>query len=387
MQAVESWGACCLDGQDGISYAERIRFTGTRHALRTKRYPLIYRGCGMGSRIHRSQCDNTDRELGHPHPIPVSTEDIAQDTGQIRQSRGARRIADLDPYRARAGPVGAVYPLRHDALGAEPAGVREHGRTILGDVFIEQDAGLGPAQQARQRGLAVEKREIPEILAIVLDQVEGIEDCGPGLSDPPYDRGGCRGGWKSEAQTEKPPIVRPAAFVGGLLRRTGLIRRGESEPIVRWAWVASRRLISRMRGFSPVPPLRTKPQTASEATMANNEVDLVLTPTAHLAKIADELNPPWRTNGLPLSSTWMLEMIKLLKDECEEVGQQLDAAEADVARLRSGEATPDMIAAGINVLNASGAIEHPLDANQLLVADIYRAMVRARPANAPMHER
>jgi hypothetical protein len=121
--------------------------------------------------------------------------------------------------------------------------------------------------------------------------------------------------------------------------------------------------------------------------MADNEADIVLTPTAHLAKIADELNPPWRTNGLPLLSTWMLEMIKLLKDECEEVGQQLDAAEADVARLRSGEATPDMIAAGINVLNASGAIEHPLVANQLLVADIYRAMVRARPANAPMHER
>src|SRR5262249_26114436 len=135
------------------------------------------------------------------------------------------------------------------------------------------------------------------------------------------------------------------------------------------------------------PHWRTKPQTASEATMANNEADIVFTPTAHLAKIADELNPPWRTNGLPLSSTWMLEMIKLLKDECKEGGQQLDAAEADVARLRSGEATPDMIAAGINVLNASGAIAHPLDANQLLVADIYRAMVRARPANAPMHER
>jgi hypothetical protein len=28
------------------------------------------------------------------------------------------------------------------------------------------------------------------------------------------------------------------------------------------------------------------------------------------------------SHGLPLSSTWMLEFIKLLKDECDEVGQQ-----------------------------------------------------------------
>jgi hypothetical protein len=107
-----------------------------------------------------------------------------------------------------------------------------------------------------------------------------------------------------------------------------------------------------------------------------------VTAEAHLAAVADALNPLWRSNGLPLSSTWILEFIELLKDECDEVGQQLDATEADVARLRSGEATPDMIAAGIHVLNASGAIEHPLDANEVLVADIYRAMVRARSRDA-----
>jgi hypothetical protein len=107
-----------------------------------------------------------------------------------------------------------------------------------------------------------------------------------------------------------------------------------------------------------------------------------VTAEAHLTAVADALNPLWRSNGLPLSSTWILEFIKLLKDECNEVGQQLDATEADVARLRSGEATPDMIAAGIHVLNASGAIEHPLDANEVLIADIYRAMVRARSRDA-----
>jgi hypothetical protein len=54
--------------------------------------------------------------------------------------------------------------------------VREHGRTILGDVFIEQDASLDSAQQQRQGGLAVEQRAIAQILAVALDQVEGIED-------------------------------------------------------------------------------------------------------------------------------------------------------------------------------------------------------------------
>jgi hypothetical protein len=45
-------------------------------------------------------------------------------------------------------------------------------------VFIEQDADLGIAQQPRQRGLAVEEWAIAHILAVMLDQVEGVEDCG-----------------------------------------------------------------------------------------------------------------------------------------------------------------------------------------------------------------
>jgi predicted GH43/DUF377 family glycosyl hydrolase len=43
-------------------------------------------------------------------------------------------------------------------------------------VFVEQDARLGIAQQPRQRGLAVEQRAIPQVLAILLDEVKGVED-------------------------------------------------------------------------------------------------------------------------------------------------------------------------------------------------------------------
>jgi len=42
-------------------------------------------------------------------------------------------------------------------------------------VFVENDARLGVAQQPRQRGLAVKEWEIAKILAIVLDQIEGID--------------------------------------------------------------------------------------------------------------------------------------------------------------------------------------------------------------------
>ena len=50
--------------------------------------------------------------------------------------------------------------------------------TVLNGVFVEQDAGLGVAQQPRQRSLAVEERKIAKVLAAMLDQVEGIEDRG-----------------------------------------------------------------------------------------------------------------------------------------------------------------------------------------------------------------
>jgi hypothetical protein len=51
----------------------------------------------------------------------------------------------------------------------------EHRRPILGDVVVAQDASIGLAQQPRQRGLALKERATAQIVAIMLDQVEGIE--------------------------------------------------------------------------------------------------------------------------------------------------------------------------------------------------------------------
>jgi hypothetical protein len=47
--------------------------------------------------------------------------------------------------------------------------------------------------------------------------------------------------------------------------------------------------------------------------------------------------------------------------------------------------TPDMLAAGLKVLHESGAIEHPMDADEVLVADIYKAMMRTRSRDVAVH--
>jgi len=106
--------------------------------------------------------------VGPPPPIPI--------LAALPLHCDAGGIAHLDPARARTGSIGAIHSLRDDALGTKLASVLEHGRTVLGDVLVEQNASLDTAQQPRQRGLAVEKREIAEILAIMLDQVKGVED-------------------------------------------------------------------------------------------------------------------------------------------------------------------------------------------------------------------
>src|SRR5215467_12230593 len=104
-------------------------------------------------------------------PIPILT--------ALLLHSDAVRITHLDPDRAWSRSIGAVDPLRDDSLGTKPASVLEHCGVILGDVFVEQDARPGIAQQPRELGLAVEEGAITQILAVVLDQVEGVEDRGP----------------------------------------------------------------------------------------------------------------------------------------------------------------------------------------------------------------
>jgi hypothetical protein len=56
-------------------------------------------------------------------------------------------MSDLDPDTAQAGLIGGVELALRRCPQRKPASVREDDRSILNDVFIEQDASLGIAQQ------------------------------------------------------------------------------------------------------------------------------------------------------------------------------------------------------------------------------------------------
>src|SRR5262249_28795835 len=60
-----------------------------------------------------------------------------------------------------------------------PASVREHGRAIACDVLVEAQPKASFGQHASQRGLAHFQRITPQVVAIQLDQVEGVEEYAP----------------------------------------------------------------------------------------------------------------------------------------------------------------------------------------------------------------
>jgi hypothetical protein len=94
------------------------------------------------------------------------------------RSRCTAMLAGLRTLiQTRQGPDRYVLSTFFDMMPSAPSR-QACARPILGDVLVQQDAGLAAAQPSRQRSLAVEERKITQILAIMLDQVEGAEDRG-----------------------------------------------------------------------------------------------------------------------------------------------------------------------------------------------------------------
>jgi hypothetical protein len=54
------------------------------------------------------------------------------------------------------------------------AGMGEDGRAVAFQMLVEPDAGLGLGQDRCERGFADLKRIMPQVVAIQLDQVEGV---------------------------------------------------------------------------------------------------------------------------------------------------------------------------------------------------------------------
>src|SRR5262245_52070286 len=86
------------------------------------------------------------------------------------------RVLHLEPIGRAAGAVVGVLALRHDAFQAHLAGVGEDGRAVALNMLVEPDAGAGLGHDRRERGLADLKRIAPQVVAIQLDQVEGVEE-------------------------------------------------------------------------------------------------------------------------------------------------------------------------------------------------------------------
>jgi hypothetical protein len=107
----------------------------------------------QGSDMHQNLAQSSS---DHGSPIPI--------LAALPLHRDAGRIADLNPYRARTGPIGAVDFLRDDSLRAKPASVLKNSWAIRGDVFIEQDASLGIDQSGevykRDPGLEVRRAKL-----------------------------------------------------------------------------------------------------------------------------------------------------------------------------------------------------------------------------------
>jgi hypothetical protein len=89
-------------------------------------------------------------------------------------------IADLDPDRTRTGPVCAVDSLGNDALNAKPVSVRENGGTVLGDCSLSRMPASVSRRGQASAALRSRNRRSRRFLAIMLDQAEGVEDCGMG---------------------------------------------------------------------------------------------------------------------------------------------------------------------------------------------------------------
>ena len=89
------------------------------------------------------------------------------------------RVLHFKPVGRAPRAIRRVLPLRDDAFEAKLAGVGEDGRAVALDMLVEPDAGTGLGHDRRERGLADFERIAPQVVAVQLDEVEGVEKDAP----------------------------------------------------------------------------------------------------------------------------------------------------------------------------------------------------------------
>src|SRR5665213_65116 len=90
------------------------------------------------------------------------------------RQRLALRLGLLDPDVAAPHRIGAVTDLGYDAFQADLAGVLEHRMAVDLKGFAELDFGAG--DDLLELGLAPVKRQLPQIAAVEVKEVEGDHD-------------------------------------------------------------------------------------------------------------------------------------------------------------------------------------------------------------------
>src|SRR5262245_23977625 len=90
---------------------------------------------------------------------------------------------DLEPGAASSGAVGSIPALRHDAFYAEAVRLAKNRRAMSGLVIaVAQDPVRLQRDDLAQRCLAVLQRDAGEVPAIAIEQIEGKEIQGTGLT-------------------------------------------------------------------------------------------------------------------------------------------------------------------------------------------------------------
>jgi hypothetical protein len=159
-----------LNGHDRVSYTEHVGFTGRGNALRAKRYPLIYRGCAMGSRVHRCQCANSDRKLGHEHPCSGSCQKISR--SQPKASTAQREVRRSSSLRQQCN-TGQFVALRSEAISTGQA--RDNLLPFFAALPLHRDAceGCGPWIQTAHGP----DRRVPSALVETMPSASSRQAC------------------------------------------------------------------------------------------------------------------------------------------------------------------------------------------------------------------
>src|SRR6266404_664127 len=86
------------------------------------------------------------------------------------------RVFHFEPIGRASRTVGRVLPLRHDSFEPHLAGMGEDGRAVALDMLVEPNTGTGLGQDRYERGLADLERVTAQVVAVELDQVEGVQE-------------------------------------------------------------------------------------------------------------------------------------------------------------------------------------------------------------------